>query len=839
MNMQNVSDVYPLSPLQRVMLLHEFCLPESRANFVQTSHLLRGSLQPEVLKSAWQQVVARHAVLRTLFLEEGLDEPLQVVCQQVELPWIEEDWRAYSDTEQKQRLQVFLREDYTRGISLTQAPLMRLSLIRLRDETYHFTWSLHHLILDGWSSPVVLSEVLTLYEDLCQGRASNLPEVRPYRDYIAWLLQQDNAQAERVWRATLKGFVSPTLLQSASLPAPGEEHYEKVGRTLSFSLTTQLQDAARQYHVTLNTLLLGAWALLLGSSSTTTDVVFGATVSGRPDTLPGVESMVGMFINIVPVRVEIPRDSHLATWLQDLQARQTQLRRYEYCSLLQIREWSEVPWSLPLFESLLVFENYPPVGEGADSAGGFHVHQIRPSVRTNYPLTLVLEPQPEFTLHLVYDTCHFTVKTAEEIVDLLNALLTAFAQIPHSLTDLLAFVPDSMRLLTARVEASPVDQVSSQIGSVRSVVAPRNTLEIQLVRIWEKLLGMHPISVTDQFFALGGQSLLAIRLRASIQNQFGRDFPLSLLFQGGTIAQLATYLQEHTSMLPQSPLVAIQPYGDTPPLFCLHPALGNVFCYYHLSRYLRPDLRIYALQDLALETEDIQYLSLEELARCYLEEMRSVQPQGPYLLCGFSLGGLIAFEIAQQLQQQGQEVALLAILDSGIPAAASKYRDDAAYLAVVLLEFLRGSSGHGLQELYEELLPLEPEERIAFSLRTIEAATGQSAEVGEGWLRWACSLFKQRIEAVKNYTMRPYAGQITLFCASERDEFEYANRQVEQAEDLGWSQFSLQPLALYRLPGHHDTLLDDPVITLLADQLQRCLAQAITGSFRKESEDLR
>src|ERR671918_2513532 len=206
----SIEDIYNLSPMQQGMLFHTLHAPDSGVYYEQVSYSLTGNLNVSAFKQAWWQVVQRHPILRTAFYWEEFNEPLQVVYRQVVLPWVEEDWRGVSPSEQQARLEAFLEADRARGFALGQAPLMRCALLRAAEERYYFVWSFHHLLLDGWSLPLVLKEVSACYEAYCGGRAISLKHPRPYRDYILWLQRQDLAQAEGFWRQALRGFTAPT-----------------------------------------------------------------------------------------------------------------------------------------------------------------------------------------------------------------------------------------------------------------------------------------------------------------------------------------------------------------------------------------------------------------------------------------------------------------------------------------------------------------------------------------------------------------------------------------------------------------------------------------------------
>ena len=209
---KNIESVYPLSPMQRGMLFHSLYAPESGVYCTQLSCVLEGDLNHSAFEQAWQGVVDTHPILRTAFVWEGLETPVQVVGKRVTLPIERADWREQTESEQQEQLSALLAADQQRGFQLTKAPLMRLTLVRLSEQRHQLIWNHHHLLLDGWCLPLLLKEVFALYEGLRQGVAVQLPPSRPYKDYIAWLQQQDLGQAESYWREKLKGFTAPTEL---------------------------------------------------------------------------------------------------------------------------------------------------------------------------------------------------------------------------------------------------------------------------------------------------------------------------------------------------------------------------------------------------------------------------------------------------------------------------------------------------------------------------------------------------------------------------------------------------------------------------------------------------
>ncbi|MBI5649976.1 MAG: amino acid adenylation domain-containing protein [Chloroflexi bacterium] len=432
MTLKNIEDVYPLAPMQQGMVFHSIAAPESGVYVEQLSCTLRGDLNVRAFERAWQCVVDRHAILRTAFIGTNLKEPVQVVHRHAQLPFEFQDWRGISPSAQLARLDAFLATERRRGFALAQPPLMRVALMRVTDTIYEFVWLYHHALLDGWSAPMALQDVFAFYDAFAHARDLHLPAPPPYRDYIVWLKQQPLARAETFWRAALAGFTTttPLVVERANANAQGARVAE-VETHLAFATTNDLQTRAREQRLTLNTLAQGAWALVLSRYSGEDDVVFGATVSGRPPELSGAAEMVGVFINTLPVRARVPRDQSLATWLSELQTQQIEMRQYEYTPLAQIQQWSAIPRGAPLFESILVFENVP-VGDALRARDtGLEILNVRSVEQTNYPITAVAGPSSELLLKLVYDAARFDKPTMTRMVGHWRALLEEFAANPQ------------------------------------------------------------------------------------------------------------------------------------------------------------------------------------------------------------------------------------------------------------------------------------------------------------------------------------------------------------------------------------------------------------------------
>ena len=428
---ENIEAIYPLTPMQEGMLFHYLSEPDSGAYFEQYTCSYIGAVDSEALNRAWQKVVDHYAILRTLVIWERKDRPLQIVRKHADLEWHEEDLSIDDEDISKKKLNCFLKQDINRGFNLKQAPLMRIALFKMSDIEYRFVWSFHHLLLDGWSSPLLFNNVFNLYEAYKQGKDLDIKQTPPFQNYISWLQKQEAVEAEDYWTEYLSGFCAPTKLQLSSPLSDSRKPscYEKLSVNLNPKMAVALRSLVRKHQLTLNTLVQGAWAYLLSCYSGEKDVMFGSTVSGRPAELKGVVEMVGLFINTLPVRVKIDTRVSVFKWLKNLQSRQLESKDFEYSSLVEIHKWSEIPRREGLFESILIFENYPTI-EAKERSLGFTINNEHTREQTNYPLTIGVEPDNNFLLNCIFDCTCYDATTISRLLEHFKIILENIARNP-------------------------------------------------------------------------------------------------------------------------------------------------------------------------------------------------------------------------------------------------------------------------------------------------------------------------------------------------------------------------------------------------------------------------
>jgi hypothetical protein len=308
-------------------------------------------------------------------------------------------------------------------------------VFQIEDNVHQLIWSIHHVVIDGWCLSVLLHEMLEVYEAIRQSREPVLNPSRPFRDYVAWITRQIDERAEGYWRQALRGVTAATPLEldGGSMVAGARRAKTVAEREtlLPADLTTALQAMVRSHRLTLSTLVQGAWALLLSRYSGRSDVLFGVTVSGRPTELSGVESMVGMFINVLPLRAAVIEELKLVAWLHELQATMVELRRLEGVPLSRIQAWSEVPPGMPMFESVLIVQNLPFLASLQERASRLGIESARYRERTHYPLAVTVVPGTELGIRIAFDTQRFSPSVIDRTLGHFRTILEAMVVDPE------------------------------------------------------------------------------------------------------------------------------------------------------------------------------------------------------------------------------------------------------------------------------------------------------------------------------------------------------------------------------------------------------------------------
>ncbi|MCA2219558.1 non-ribosomal peptide synthetase, partial [Jidongwangia harbinensis] len=447
--------VLPLAPLQKGLLFHDV-YDDSGAYTMQLAFDVDGALDTAALRAAATGLLQRHPNLRASFHHDGLSQPVAVITGSAQLPWRSEDLTHLTGAVQEAAVRQLEEEEHARPFRLDAAPLLRFLLIRLGDQRYRLVMTNHHILLDGWSRPLLFRDLLTLYRAITDPANADVPAVRPYQDYLGWLAHQDQTAAEEAWRDALADLAEPTHLE-----APEQAAGAAVESRLTFALdetdTAAIAARARQLGVTLNTVVQGAWAVILSHLTGQHDIVCGVTVAGRPAELGGVEDMIGLFINTLPLRLRLQPGETLHGLLTRLQDDQTRLLDHHHLGLIDIQRTTG---HTDMFNTSIMFENYPVDVSALDAAArgnGLRLSGQRISDSTHFAIGLVAVPGDAFRFHLRYRPDVLDPQTVEAAADrFLDVLRSIAADVDRPVGSLAVLGErDTDRLLAGWNDAAP------------------------------------------------------------------------------------------------------------------------------------------------------------------------------------------------------------------------------------------------------------------------------------------------------------------------------------------------------------------------------------------------
>ncbi|GLZ77527.1 hypothetical protein Afil01_23340 [Actinorhabdospora filicis] len=489
--------VYKLTPLQTGMLFHALG-GEGGNDYVQVfAYDVAAPLDAEAFRAAWQAATDRHPALRTVFAWEDLAHPVQAILHGTAVDLRVLDWSDVPAGEAAERLAALAAAEQAGPVDLSLAPPTRVTVVRKSPDTWSFVWRSHHIALDGFSAGRVCDEVLADYLARAAGGEPPVVTPAPYEEYLSWMGGHDRGGEDAHWRAALSGFTRPTPLPAGT----GEgEGFAAVQNTAAPELSAAIDALARGHRVTVGAVLHAAWGLYLARRTGREDVVFGTAVTGRSAPVTGADQMVGMLMNTLPVRMAAPDDTTVGEWLLATHRELGELREYEHCSLVDIQRATSVPAGRRLFESILV---YQAVREGEGGLpGGFSARTGEEAVATDYPVVLDALWDGELNLQLNYERARFTRDEATAITEGFLALLASLAADPG------ASPARAARVLPAGSSAAEVAADDEAVGHVE----PRGPVEEALAAIWAQILGVERVGAADDFYELGGDSILAIQV---------------------------------------------------------------------------------------------------------------------------------------------------------------------------------------------------------------------------------------------------------------------------------------------------------------------------------------
>ncbi|HEY0505280.1 MAG TPA: amino acid adenylation domain-containing protein [Lysobacter sp.] len=832
----------PMSVMQERLYLLEQFNPGQITYNTPSAHRLRGPLQLNAFQAAIDAMIQRQSVLRTTIgLVDG--EPMQIVHDAVDVDIrdvvdVSHLPRDEREAEVSRRMDALIQTPF----ELDRAPLIRSRLFRLGPEEHVWFFMTHHLIWDGWSFDLMYTDMAELYAAQLEGREPSLPELPvTYADFSAWhrewLQGPEYAKQLAFWRERLGGAGQAVEALPTDMPRrPGMSGKGVTHRiVVSNEVTSALHDTAKQVDATLYMVLLTAYFALISRTSGLRELIVGTPVRGR--NTAEVENLMGYFTSLLPLRMEIDPSMTFAQAVK--QVKDVVLDSFAHPDIRLedlVRELSvrSREGGAVLYHALFSFQD---IRQRVCEWGPL-THERYPVFQTASTQDLGLwfvEQDTGLSGGFIYNADIFLDDTAALLRDRYVAVLRALGRDPALTLEQITRFDDGQPLQFGRsVEAAPVEAATAPAALAGELYEPLDELGVQLLEIWRDLLRKPDIGADDDFFSLGGHSLQAVQMFHRFNRDTGVNLPLATLLSARTVRALAREYHRARNDAdahggeggqggarpdPWAPLVPIRPQGTQLPLFLVHAVGGNVLNYRALADAMPDGIPVYGLQALGLDGRTAPLDSVEKMAERYVREIRAVQPQGPYHLAGGSMGGIIAYEMAQQLVAMGESVGLLGLVDTSAEFGI-RYRDEARRgLSARVQRLHRRMQG---QSLGERLQTLGGVLNGRLQARQMRQQAQQARETGAELphnVRYA-ELEATHMRAYVKYVVRPYPESLVLFRATEQPP------ELREKPALGWESM-VGAVEVVSVPGDHRVMIESPTL----------VAKLSTAILRAQGQD--
>jgi thioesterase domain-containing protein/acyl carrier protein len=814
---------------ERLWTLNEY-QPNTAALNIPFTLRLRGELQEVALEKSLTDLWNRHEILRTQY-RQTQDGPIRIVNAPQPYPLPVHDLSRLPQADRAAKAMELAIQAAQEPFQLSEDPLLRVSLLRLETQEHWLLITLHHIVFDGWSEGILFRELSDLYRSHVAGTTPALPGLPiQYGDYGEWqrnsLVGNYRDALLGYWQQQLENGQDVQQMPIDQLRTPENKNRSAVETfQIAAPLSERLKAFSRQQKVTLFVTLLTAFNVLL-YRYTDQERIYVCTPSANR-TRTETKRLIGYFVNLLILQTDLRGNPSVVELVH--RVRQVVSGAFAYQDLpLQVLLEEMNLGNAPTAQVMFALQNTPKQTpalldleiERLEIDNGF----------ADFDLFLsIAEAGKELTGTLKYNAALYTDETIRRLLGHYRRILEGVVAHPESpLTS-----PQLLNVDIARRRPSPHRKMETAV-SRQEYVPPRTETEHKLVEIWQAVLGIESVGVRDDFFQLGGQSLLAAKLFKRIKEEFGKNLPLSILFQAPAVEQLAEILeQQEAEKLSWATLVPVRRTGSRPPVFFVHGVGGNVLSPQTLLSHLREDQPFYALQSVGLDGSSPPLTSIEEMASRYIQEIQLIQPHGPYSFIGLSMGGSIAFEMAQQVYSQGQTMALLIMLDT----YGSQYYGYDRPLAFKVW----------ITRHITNLIRLRPKQKLAYVLSGIQSLKIRfftkilqirplAKIVPRQWLlNDSISLAKKSTEfaqapnmdvvranyvALGKYKPQIYPGKITLFRVTQQPWWSIADRH------LGWLGLARKGIEVCDIPGNHYTLLDTSNVEKVAQQINFCIEQS-------------
>jgi len=774
-----VSDILQPSALQRAFWIYSGSGADDPA-ILTVRFSVAGFMGAASLQAAWDATVSQHEMLRATINEDKSNEPLLVVREHL-----------------KQKIAYLTSDDLpTISLSLSEAPAHKLYCRVTSPDSRTFYWHCHHALLDGWSAQIVLRDLLANYEQVSNGETPKVSEETQYLPVHRQLQQIDNNRSSCFWEKKLHGFLQPRLLTHAASASSSRNQISMENEVLDANLAKTINLLCRKSNVTFATALQALYLYFMGLLCHGDDVVIGVAVNGRPAHIKNIDTVVGCFSTVVPIRLKLDPAKSFEQHIKKLQAELFEAADHQHLGLNSILDQAEPACQSKLFDSLLVIENFPlqQPANASDKAGALEITHFSSDIVSSYPLTVTLIPGESWRIRCDFDPDRISrgwmMSMQQSLTNLITRLAsdwtTPLESLSENLQQLVPQHPDSRALKNRNSHYTLREELFDTLEG------PRDQTELDVVALWEEILHLRPISMDDKFFDLGGNSLQAIRLIEKIYQQSGCRLSASIFLTNPTV----TMCTEEIARLGKGSsavqcLVPLKSSGLSSPLFCLHAGGGHAMFYRDFALNLPADVPCYAIQPKGIDGQVAPLTDIKKMAAHYIAEIKKVQPNGPYNLLCYCFGGALMLEMACQLELNDESIGHLIVADAPAPVPATHPMAYCGWRAFLLYEFIVQKRWVLLAGAAKTLLK-------KFSYRVTSDNSQSSRPKTLAAVQQAC------VTGFQQYRARPTQLAVTFLNAGHENENNISSCYMRNWETLTPNRRD------YKLNGDHGFIFDQP-----------------------------
>ena len=769
-----IADLIELTATQSALLFHHLHNTKNDQGLIIAKANLNGEINTDNLQKAWNMLIEKHEVLRSYFMWDGISKPAQVICENVEFEIDFNDNQSNQNSDFKQQIESWINNQSYHGLTLDTPSIYKLGCFKLSNNLHRLVFICHHIYLDGWSTSNLFNEFIEIYTSLEKNQIPKLdsvPSLSKWKNYFDDM--RDDPYTTQFWQSYLEN-AKPSFLKKNYTTTSNE--FDSITIELNEQTSRSLSSDIKKSRITLNILFIGIWSWLLSNYLDQEEATIGITYSGRSLPLNQIDRLIGMFSSVLPIKIKSGRNNEI-----DFNYIQSQFNDILVKDAVSLDDLTINTSQLQteLFDTLLIVENFAAPNNDSNKV---YLSDFGSQISSMIPFCLIVIPGNKIKLTLRYNTQTYRTEEVQSISSDIHQILSSI-RITDGKSNIDS-VPEYK--IKDTIKDTPSDPKFTQAPEIR--IEQNDSLDFQekLLNIWKEILNNDKITIKDNFFEIGGTSLLAVRIFNRINEESSINASPILLLKNNSVQSLSKVLLSNQAQESWQCLYPLNETGSRPPLFCFHAGDGHIMFFKDLANAIGPDRSVYGIQPVGLDGSEIQFSTIVEMANFYIREIKKKYPTGPYHLMGTCFSNSVTFEIAKQLKS---EIGSIIIVDSPPPyfKELSKLKKWLSW--IVTLNFSKLAQAFNNYFKYSKLRePTDIQEKNLFNTA------------------------KHLRHILSQYQWSPQDIDITLIRSSENNDDLYKNYHI-----LNWKLLAKGGLQFKTVPGKHLEIFDGESARIMAE----------------------